>query len=569
MIFLLDHSGSMSGSPIEDAKASLISALSKLSSNDFFNICAFDDQRIWFNAENNLVNEENNPQLYKATPQNIQAAKMWVSHITAMGGTDILSSFRQSCDILLAHQNTETVSDERINSNLPTGFVLAKPDVTVVPTSSTLSNKLNMVILMTDGAVSNEVQICEYAKQLNADLRLKHIPTIQAHTFGIGPYCNKYFLRMLSNYTCAHHDSCCQAKYLQNQIGIFMDKTYSPILSNIKIELTGVSSYKIYPETIPDLALGAPVVAAGVYTCSNNFSHQSFIQLSGIDANGINRTINIKATITRTIPVRQLVARHQIDILIGNWWFLNGDKGSTKKASEDYKKEAINVSVHNSIPCYFTNTAAYEVEPKAPITNNIIYDHNDGGTVYKFTPAGTSTSTGPPVEITRKRRRQKMMAIGTTVVLLGTTAALIAFGSVAATSSNTGISDAMDVFSNMGGLGNDIFSGMNDAFGGMNDAFGNIDAQSCCCCDIGNLGGDIGNWFESCGNSFVGVFSGDNIANCGDSIGRAFSNCDSCGEVGGMFVQCGAGIGDVCNNLGDVAGGLCECIGAIASVLGD
>ena len=226
----------MSGSPIEDAKASLISALSKLSPNDYFNICAFDDRKIWFNTENHVVNEEYNPQLYKATPQNIEAAKMWVAHVTAMGGTDILSSFQQSCNILLAHQNAVTVSDERINSNLPTGFVLAKPDVTVVPTSSTLSNKLNMVILITDGAVSNEVQICEYAKQLNADLRVKHIPAIQAHTFGIGPYCNKYFLRMLSNYTCAHHDSCCKTIHLQNQMGIFMDKTYSPILSSIKID---------------------------------------------------------------------------------------------------------------------------------------------------------------------------------------------------------------------------------------------------------------------------------------------------------------------------------------------
>lgn len=547
----------MSGAPMEDAKASLILALSKLSPNDSFTICAFDDRKIWFHTEHQMATEEGaSPQLYKATPHIIDAAKMWVAHISAMGGTDILSSFQESCNILLSHQNAVTVSDVRINSNVPSGFVLAKPEVSVVPTSSMLSNTLNMVVLITDGAVSNEIQICEYAKQLNADLHGKNIPAIQAHTFGIGPYCNKYFLRMLSNYTSAHHDSCCQAAHLQSQMSVFMDKTYSPILSNIKIELTGVSSYKIYPETIPDLALGAPVVAAGVYTCSNTFSHHDFIQLTGTDATGMTRTLNIKTTITKTIPVRQLVARHQVDILIGNWWFLNGDKGTGSKASEVYKKEAIDVSVQNSIPCYFTSTAAYEVEPKTPITHNIVYDNNDGGDVYKFTPAGTSTSTGPPVEIVRKRQRQKMLAIGTTAVLLGTTAALIAFGSIAATSSNTGIADAMDVFSNMGGLGHELFSGMNNAFG-------NIDPQSCCCCDISHLGGDIGNWFEHCGNSIAHVFSNGAFENCGNSIGRAFSNCDSCGEIGGQFTQCGNNIGDLFNNCGNIGGALGDCAGGI------
>jgi hypothetical protein len=101
----------------------------------------------------------------------------------------------------------------------------------------------------------------------------------------------------------------------------------------------------------------------------------------------------------------------------------------------------------------------------------------------------------------------------------------------------------MDVFSNMGGLGHELFSVLNNAFG-------DIDPQSCCCGDISNLGGVIGNWFETCGNS----------------IGRGFSYCDSCGEIGGQFTQCGNNIGDLFNNCDNIGPALGDCVGGIGNV---
>ena len=43
MVFVIDNSGSMGGSSIEEAKASLIHALATLRPQDHFNIIRFDD----------------------------------------------------------------------------------------------------------------------------------------------------------------------------------------------------------------------------------------------------------------------------------------------------------------------------------------------------------------------------------------------------------------------------------------------------------------------------------------------------------------------------------------------
>lgn len=80
MVFVVDISGSMSGSPIENVKNALCTALSELNPEDSFNIIAFNGEMYIFS-----------PSLELATEETIENASQWISiKFIAGGDTNIL-----------------------------------------------------------------------------------------------------------------------------------------------------------------------------------------------------------------------------------------------------------------------------------------------------------------------------------------------------------------------------------------------------------------------------------------------------------------------------------------------
>ena len=151
VIFLIDRSGSMHGTPIANAKAALKEAVTSLNAGDFFNIVQFDHEQIFW--------APTGPQ--PASTENKQNAHFWIDEIRARGTTDIMTPLQASITAL-----------ENMPVNTDAGMCLP------------------FVFLLTDGAVSNEREICQYLQQSRRRTRVM--------TLGIGEYCNYYFLQMMA-----------------------------------------------------------------------------------------------------------------------------------------------------------------------------------------------------------------------------------------------------------------------------------------------------------------------------------------------------------------------------------
>ncbi len=139
IIFVIDISGSMAGTSIEQAKASLITAVDSLSSIDQFNI-------IWFNNETDHIF----PKAVAASTQYKNIAKRFIENIQANGGTEMLPAMKLA------------LSDD------------ADP------------SRLRQVIFITDGNISNEAELF--------DIIDKQLGNSRLFTIGIGSAPNSYFM---------------------------------------------------------------------------------------------------------------------------------------------------------------------------------------------------------------------------------------------------------------------------------------------------------------------------------------------------------------------------------------
>src|SRR5205085_11626110 len=78
-VFVIDTSGSMQGTSINEAKNALLLALDRLQSGDRFNV-------IEFNSVTHMLFDAAQP----ATSDAVSRAKSWVKDLNANGGTEIL-----------------------------------------------------------------------------------------------------------------------------------------------------------------------------------------------------------------------------------------------------------------------------------------------------------------------------------------------------------------------------------------------------------------------------------------------------------------------------------------------
>ncbi|HEU4368500.1 MAG TPA: marine proteobacterial sortase target protein [Methylomirabilota bacterium] len=206
-IFVLDHSGSMAGASIQEAKAALKLALARLRPTDTFNV-------IRFNHRTDGLFQEARP----ATSQNLGAAERYVDALRANGGTEILPALVRALD-----------------GGEP-------PD------------RVRQVIFLTDGAVGNEHRLFEAIRERLGDSRL--------FTIGIGSAPNSHFMReaaRLGRGTFTHVGS---PGEVQQRMTELLRKLESPVLADLRLELPGAGDPEVLPHPLPDLYAGEPVVVA-------------------------------------------------------------------------------------------------------------------------------------------------------------------------------------------------------------------------------------------------------------------------------------------------------------------
>ena len=156
---MVDRSGSMAGGPMASANEALVTGLKSLTPEDKFNVVAFDNLQEYLSKDG----------MVQATPEAVEEAVAWVGkRCTARGTTDIMTPLQSSL------------------------AMLAK---------SGAAGSVPFLFLITDGAVDNEREICKVLQQAQATAKptggMATLPRVC--TFGIGRFCNHYFLKMLAN----------------------------------------------------------------------------------------------------------------------------------------------------------------------------------------------------------------------------------------------------------------------------------------------------------------------------------------------------------------------------------
>ena len=205
-IFVIDTSGSMAGTSIEQAKAALLLALGRLTSQDRFNV-------IQFNSTTHLVFSE----AQSVRTDTLGKAVRYVERLHANGGTEILPAMKMA---LKGH-----------------------PPAT----------HLRQVIFLTDGQVGNEEELFGVIRAQLGQSRL--------FTIGIGSAPNSHFMRKAAEFgrgTFTHIGSTSEVKA---QMDAIFRKLERPVLTDIKVGGFETTT-EVLPPRIPDLYEGEPVVLA-------------------------------------------------------------------------------------------------------------------------------------------------------------------------------------------------------------------------------------------------------------------------------------------------------------------
>ncbi|KAL4302585.1 hypothetical protein GQ457_10G001300 [Hibiscus cannabinus] len=270
VVFVVDLSDSMQGKPLEATKTAISSALSKLGPEDSFNIIAFSSETFLFSTAMELASEEA-----------IERATTWMSMKSTMGGGTNMSIPLEKASEML----------------------------------SNTSGSVPMIFLITDGAVEDERNICDSMKK-----RLTNQESLppRIHTFGIGSFCNHYFLRMLAMIGRGDFDAACDLDLIEVKLQKLFSKALSTVLADITIDgFSDNEQIEVYSSCIPDLSFEGPLTICGRY----QGSFPDTVKATGILGDLSNFVMDLKVVRTKDIPLDRVLARQQIDLLTAQAWF--------------------------------------------------------------------------------------------------------------------------------------------------------------------------------------------------------------------------------------------------------
>ncbi|XP_022749985.1 inter alpha-trypsin inhibitor, heavy chain 4-like isoform X2 [Durio zibethinus] len=274
VIFVVDISDSMQGRPLESTKNAISTALSKLSPEDSFNIIAFSNETFLFSTSMELASEE-------AT----ERATEWISmKYSVGGGTNMFIPLEKAAEML-----------------------------------SNTRGSIPIIFLVTDGAVEDEKNICDWMKK-----RLTNGGSLcpRIHTFGI--------------------DS------IEVQMQKLFSKGLSTVLASISIDaFDDHEQIEVYSSCIPDLSFESPLTICGRY----QGSFPDILKAKGILGNLSSFIIDLKIERAKDIPLDRVLARQQIDLLTAQAWF------SEKKQLEE---KVLKLSIQTCNICEYTRMVLLE-----------------------------------------------------------------------------------------------------------------------------------------------------------------------------------------------------------------
>ncbi len=208
MVYVLDASGSMNGTPIAQAKGAITRSLQTLQPGDTFQLINFASSTSVFGSYP-----------VEANAANIRRAVQHLDQIQGEGGTHMLPGVRAAL-----------------------GF----------PHDS---ERLRFVVFLTDGFIGNEGDILKAVHKERATSRI--------FSFGVGSSPNRWLMDAMAalgngfvNYL-SHTDSS------QQVMDDFMQRIAHAALHDVQLDFSHARVSEVYPSVIPDVFIGRPVMVFG------------------------------------------------------------------------------------------------------------------------------------------------------------------------------------------------------------------------------------------------------------------------------------------------------------------
>jgi Ca-activated chloride channel family protein len=216
--FVIDVSGSMTGSKMAQAKRAIRFCLDHLNAEDRFEV-------IRFSTEADALFGK----LAAASRENVAKAQAYVQELEAIGGT-----------------NTDEALALALKSNAES------------------STRPKIVIFMTDGkptiGETDEERLVRKVRDGNAG-------HLRVFTFGIGDDLNTHFLDKLTEATRAARTYVGEKEDIALPIAAFYEKIKSPVLVDLALRFEGgVKTSQTYPRDLPDLFKGSQLMVFGRYS---------------------------------------------------------------------------------------------------------------------------------------------------------------------------------------------------------------------------------------------------------------------------------------------------------------
>ncbi len=262
MLYMIDVSGSMAGTSIEQARAALLQALDRLRPTDRFGI-------LWFNS----TFGEFAPEALPATAENLAAARRFVQSLEANAGTEMLPA--------LLH-------------------LMRKPEI---------PGYLRHIILLTDGCLGNEEEIFAALRQNLGNARL--------FTVAIGSAPNLFLATKMAQFGRGSFTHIANVAEVRDQMSHLFASIESPVLTDVQLSFDGVQVEEVYPERPPDLFLSQPLLIFGRIASGRTGK----LRLTGRAGNEpYEATIPFNASKASFHPgITTLWARQRVENLMDRW----------------------------------------------------------------------------------------------------------------------------------------------------------------------------------------------------------------------------------------------------------
>ncbi|WFU72395.1 marine proteobacterial sortase target protein [Bradyrhizobium sp. CB2312] len=207
VVFVIDNSGSMGGTSIVQAKASLLYALGRLQPNDRFNIIRFDDTMdVLF------------PASVPADTAHLSEANAFVSALQARGGTEMVPAMRAAL--------TDKLGD---------------------------TNMVRQVVFLTDGAIGNEQQLFETITAMRGRSRVFMV--------GIGSAPNTYLMTRAAEVGRGAFTHIGSVEQVEERMRGLFAKLENPAVTGLSAKFSQAKA-DVTPAIIPDVYRDEPLVLA-------------------------------------------------------------------------------------------------------------------------------------------------------------------------------------------------------------------------------------------------------------------------------------------------------------------